>query len=81
MSVVRNGTIGTPRFAGVPLPASPQLARPSIVTVAGMYERKGIQDLLRAFARLCERIPLAALYLVGEGPDRADMETLAQELG
>ena len=81
LSVVRNGTIGTPRFAGVPIPASPQLARPSIVTVAGMYERKGIQDLLRAFAQLCERIPSAALYLVGDGPDRAVMETLAQELG
>ncbi|SOE72051.1 Glycosyltransferase involved in cell wall bisynthesis [Burkholderia sp. OK233] len=81
LSVVRNGTIGTPRFAGVPIPDSPQLTRPSIVTVAGMYERKGIQDLLRAFAQLCERIPSAALYLVGDGPDRAGMETLAQELG
>ncbi|MFM0071057.1 glycosyltransferase family 4 protein [Paraburkholderia sediminicola] len=81
LSVVRNGTIGPPRFAGVPIPASPQLTRPSIVTVAGMYERKGIQDLLRAFAQLCERFPSAALYLVGDGPDRAVMETLAQELG
>lgn len=80
LSVVRNGTIGTPRFADVPLPASPQLARPSIVTVAGMYERKGIQDLLRAFAHLYERSPSATLYLVGEGPDRVAMEELAQKL-
>ncbi len=81
LSVVRNGTIGTPRLALAPMPASPVLARPSIVTVAGMYERKGIQDLLRAFALLRERLPNAALYLVGEGPDRPAMEALAQQLG
>ncbi|MGH8778779.1 glycosyltransferase family 4 protein [Paraburkholderia sp.] len=83
LAVVRNGTIGTPRFADLPLASavSPQLAHPAIVTVAGMYRRKGIQDLLRAFARLTGRFPDAVLYLVGDGPDRAEMETLAQELG
>lgn len=80
LSVVRNGTIGTPRLADLPLPVSPQLARPSIVTVAGMYQRKGIQDLLRAFAQLQDKFPSAALYLVGDGPDRAAMEALAREL-
>lgn len=81
LSVVRNGTIGTPRLADSPLPASPGLMRPSIVTLAGMYRRKGIQDLLRAFARLHDQFPSAALYLVGEGPDRPAMEALAEELG
>jgi glycosyltransferase involved in cell wall biosynthesis len=81
LSVVLNGTIGTPRLAGVPMPPSPHLQRPAITTVAGMYQRKGIQDLLRAFARLRERFPQATLYLVGNGPDRAMMEALAQELG
>lgn len=83
LTVVRNGTIGTPRFAGLPSASavSPELAHPAIVTVAGMYRRKGIQDLLRAFARLTGRFPDAMLYLVGDGPDRAEMEALAQELG
>ena len=80
LSVVRNGTIGTPRFTSAE-PAAAHLARPSIVTVAGMYERKGIQDLLRAFAQLYEQFPTAALYLVGDGPDREAMEALARELG
>lgn len=79
--VIRNGTIGTPRFAGVPMPASPALAHPNIVTVAGMSQRKGIQDLLRAFAQLGTRMPGVSLYLVGEGPDRQAMEALAEELG
>jgi glycosyltransferase involved in cell wall biosynthesis len=81
LSAVRNGTIGTPRFADVPMPSSPQLKRPSITTVAGMYQRKGIQDLLCAFALLRERFPEAALYLVGNGPERPMMEALAKELG
>jgi glycosyltransferase involved in cell wall biosynthesis len=81
LSVVRNGTIGTLRLADVARPESPCLARPSIVTVAGMYGRKGIAELLRAFARLSERFPTAALYLVGDGPERAAFESLSRELG
>jgi glycosyltransferase involved in cell wall biosynthesis len=81
LSIVRNGTIGTLRFANAPIPPSPDLTRPSIVTVAGLYERKGINDLLRAFASLVDRFPTAALYLVGDGPGRAAMEALAKELG
>ncbi|RFU47906.1 glycosyltransferase family 4 protein [Paraburkholderia sp. DHOC27] len=81
LSVVRNGTIGTPRFTPAEPAAAARLDHPAIVTVAGMYERKGIQDLLRAFAQLYERFPTAALYLVGDGPDRQMMEALAQELG
>lgn len=101
LAVVRNGTIGTPRFAvdsggcgevaegdsstaAQPASALPAVMRPSIVTVAGMYERKGIADLLRAFAMLCgqtHRAVQPTLYLVGDGPDRARMEALAQALG
>jgi glycosyltransferase involved in cell wall biosynthesis len=81
LSVVRNGTVGSPRRAGVPMPASPQLQRPSITTVSGMYVRKGIKDLLDAFALLRERFPEAHLYLVGDGPDRALLEAHACELG
>ncbi len=81
LGVIGNGTIGTPRLAHTPVPDEPQLAHPCIVTVAGMNERKGIRDLLHAFALLRKRVPDAVLYLVGDGPDRAVMEALAQQLG
>lgn len=81
LSVVRNGTIGTPRLAGTQVALAPQLAHPCIVTVSGMYERKGIGDLLNAFALMRRRVPDAVLYLVGDGPDRAAMEALASTLG
>ncbi|MFM0492477.1 glycosyltransferase family 4 protein [Paraburkholderia caledonica] len=81
LSVVRNGALGTPRLADAIAPRLPLLTHPCVVTLAGMYERKGIRDLLRAFAALRERVPGAMLYLVGEGPDRAAMEQLASQLG
>ncbi|WP_322042735.1 glycosyltransferase family 4 protein [Paraburkholderia sp. J67] len=81
LAVVLNGTIGTPRLAETPLPKSPALGRPSIVTVCGMYYRKGIPELLRAFARLSPRFPTAELYLVGDGPDREQFEAMSRELG
>lgn len=81
LAAVLNGTIGTPRLADTALPESPQLGRPSIVTICGMYYRKGIVDLLRAFARLSPRFPTAQLYLVGDGPDRVQFEALAREIG
>jgi glycosyltransferase involved in cell wall biosynthesis len=81
LAVVLNGTVGTPRLADTALPGSPLLGRPSIVTICGMYYRKGIPELLRAFARLYPRFPTAELYLVGDGPDRVQFETLAHELG
>jgi glycosyltransferase involved in cell wall biosynthesis len=80
LSTVRNGTIGTPRFTDVPRGAAPGLKRPSITTVAGMYTRKGITDLIRAFALLRKDFPGASLNLVGDGPDRPVMEALALEL-
>ena len=81
--VVRNGTIGSARLAR--LPAAPNarkaLAGPSIVTVSGLYARKGVLDLIDAFADVHRAVPGAQLYLVGNGPDRAACVQLAEDLG
>lgn len=75
LCVIRNGTINSPRMQKVE--AKP-LLHPAIVTVAGMYERKGIRDLIAAFAGLPEGLP-GYLYIVGEGPDRSVFEELARK--
>lgn len=83
MCTVLNGTLGTPRLessADVAAQALPAVNRPSIVTIAGLYERKGIQDLVRAFAQLGTAHADASLYIVGGGPDRDALAALANEL-
>jgi len=50
---------------------------PRILTVAHLYPRKGVDTLLRAFARLTTD---AVLRIVGAGPERNRLEHLAQTL-
>ncbi len=77
LQVVCNGTLGSPRQQQV---ESPQpLQHPAIVTVAGMYERKGITELIAAFAQFAPDFPHVHLYLVGNGPDRTKFEAEAQQ--
>lgn len=80
LSVVTSGTIGSPRFAGRPLPRPLQLQHPNVVCVSAMFERNGIADILHAFAHV-RKTQAAQLYLVGDGPDRGAMQALAEQLG
>jgi glycosyltransferase involved in cell wall biosynthesis len=79
MRVVSNGTLGSPRQRSIkeyqPLP----LHHPAITTVSGMYRRKGIGELIDAFAEIAADFPDAHLYLVGNGPDRESLEEQAQK--
>ncbi|MBD2691782.1 glycosyltransferase family 4 protein [Anabaena catenula] len=78
LRVVANGTLGSPRHKKIqdyqPLP----LHHPAITTVAGMYNRKGISELIDAFSIIAKDFPQAHLYLVGDGPDRSIFEAMAQ---
>jgi glycosyltransferase involved in cell wall biosynthesis len=81
IETVLNGTIGTVRApAGLP-PAPVTLKHPNLLTVAGMFERKGITDLIEATALVRERVPTITTYLLGDGPDRAAFEQLAHDRG
>jgi glycosyltransferase involved in cell wall biosynthesis len=70
LMVVANGPLGSPRRATAPEPMSPPLLRPAIVTVGGLYERKGIRELIEAFAAIAASRPDVQLHIVGDGPDR-----------
>jgi glycosyltransferase involved in cell wall biosynthesis len=60
--------------------ATARAARPTVLSVARMYPRKRLEDLLRAAARLRERIPTAQVRIVGEGPESAALRALHREL-
>jgi N-acetyl-alpha-D-glucosaminyl L-malate synthase BshA len=66
--------LATPRDTLVP--AGHQL----IVHVSNFREVKRVKDVVRIFARLRKAMP-ATLMMVGDGPDRADAEQEARDLG
>ncbi|WP_206612643.1 glycosyltransferase family 4 protein [Paenirhodobacter populi] len=76
---VLNGTIGTVRFRGREAMREP-LDHPAILFVAGLHPRKGLPDLIDAFAIVHARHPEARLYIVGEGPFRDAYEDMARAL-
>jgi glycosyltransferase involved in cell wall biosynthesis len=77
--IVLNGTLGSQRRPSTVSPA--ELKRPSIVTVAGMMHRKGIAELIEAFAKLPADGPQSHLYLVGGGSEQSSFQELASRSG
>ncbi|MFC6792877.1 glycosyltransferase family 4 protein [Methylobacterium komagatae] len=53
--------------------------RQIIATVAGLYKRKGIGDLICAFGKLAETFTKAELHIIGWGPDEKYLRKLASE--
>jgi glycosyltransferase involved in cell wall biosynthesis len=81
VDVVINGPNGAPRETWLPNASSFALDRPNITTVCGIHQRKGVGDLLTAFAKVLRVSPEWILNIVGDGPDRQKMTNLAHELG
>lgn len=77
IDIIVNGAIGSTRDS---IPFTATLQHPAIVTVAGLYFRKGIDVLIKSFNMISSHFPLATLYVVGEGPDREAFERQAASL-
>ena len=60
---------------------STRQTRPTVLSVARMYPRKRLDDLLRAAVVLRARIPDAQVRIVGAGPESARLHALHRELG
>lgn len=73
---VLNGTLGSSRTTG-PIEAIPPLSRPSITTVCGLHDRKGVRYLLSAFEGVYDQFPGAHLYILGEGPQEEEYKSIA----
>ncbi len=71
---VPNG-VDLARFAGAARPAAADVV---VGTVASLRAEKNLGRLLRAFRAV---LPPARLVIVGDGPERAKLETMAAELG
>jgi glycosyltransferase involved in cell wall biosynthesis len=62
-------------------PRADRHAEPTLVTVANLEAHKSQGDVIRAVAALRGRYPTLRYLLVGGGPDRPQLEALAQSLG
>lgn len=78
ITLVYNAPLGSPRRSKPQVPLDSDLVHPSIVSVAGLYRRKGIDVLIEAFDRIAGRFPQASLYIAGEGPDGRQFRALAE---
>jgi len=66
------------RLAAVPVPLA---HAPTVLTVARMYPRKRLGDLLHAAARVAARIPGVRFRIVGNGPEASTLHALHAQLG
>lgn len=66
------------RLGAVPRPGAHP---PTVLTVARMYPRKRLGDLLHAAARLAGRLPGVRFRIVGNGPEGAALRALHGRLG
>ena len=61
-------------------PGDGETARDGLIFVGRLVEKKGVAHLIEAMAILSERYPDLSLNIVGDGPLRESLETLAAKL-
>lgn len=82
-SVVRRPVVVIPNAVGspsLPLPP-PELPTTQIIGMGRLSPQKGFDLLIRAFARISPDYPDWSLQIFGEGPERANLQRLAESLG
>lgn len=75
ISVVPHGI--DPRFG----PGGERTDHPSIVAVARMMPQKGLADLLPVLAEVRRRVPTLTAVVIGDGPQRDELERMRRDLG
>ena len=62
-------------------PRPPLPETPTLLFAGRLVYKKGVDILLRAFARTAKLVPEARLWIAGDGPERAALTNLARDLG
>lgn len=83
--VLRRESFGVPIkhvYNGIELPAQQPLGTaPNLLYVGRLEQVKGVDVLLHAMQAVVKSNPAARLRIVGDGPDKTRLHTLARELG
>lgn len=70
---VLNGTAGSAREE-LPLDDIGELHRPGVITLSGLHRRKAVGDVITAFAEAHRVFPDWHLNIVGNGPERDELQ-------
>jgi glycosyltransferase involved in cell wall biosynthesis len=62
-------------------PAEHEAEDPTILSVGRLVEKKGMEYLIKAFARIAGEVPEARLEIAGDGPLRPSLERLTSDCG
>jgi glycosyltransferase involved in cell wall biosynthesis len=81
VAVIWNAPINSPRETFMRNASDIALARPCIVAACALHRRKGVFDLIDAYATLLPDFPDWRLYIAGEGPDSDALAAQAAALG
>jgi glycosyltransferase involved in cell wall biosynthesis len=84
VEVVVNGPNGSPRegrFEKIDPTVLDAIRPPFMTTVCGLHRRKGVQDIITAFAQIGSAHPAWKFYVAGDGPDRQALIELSKSLG
>ena len=73
---------GVPTEEGAERPPKERNATaPQFIVVSRLVKLKGIDVSIRAFAAVVKEIPQARLVVVGEGPEREELDALVDDMG
>jgi glycosyltransferase involved in cell wall biosynthesis len=80
ITIVPNAVVSASEPRAAPLPAELR-ERPLVGVVARLQPEKGVENFLKAAARIAPSFPEAHFIIAGDGPLRQDLASLAEELG
>ena len=81
VELIVNGTIGSPRLEERTPGEGSGIRTPSVTTMCGLERRKGVHDVIEAFGRVASLAPAWHLTVVGDGPQRNELEEQARNSG
>jgi glycosyltransferase involved in cell wall biosynthesis len=81
LDLVVNGTLGSVRSTEGSAPSDIRLPRPCITSLSGLERRKGVHDVIEAFALASALAPKWRLIVAGDGPEREALEQQAAGSG
>jgi glycosyltransferase involved in cell wall biosynthesis len=76
-TIVHHNGVDVTAFA----PAEHEAEDPTILSVGRLVEKKGMEYLIKAFARIAGEVPEARLEIAGDGPLRPSLERLTSDCG